>query len=129
MGVPQCRLKAMLPVHDASDFEVPYPCLLAAGDADELVVINTGDERCIVLLTDEHLAEQFFANRAPGESRVQVSVNMCERRNALLESLRRFDPQLSSGGVFHVAIDPSVGRRFAVTTILEFIDHIEKSEG
>jgi hypothetical protein len=113
---------------DANDFVVPYPCFLAAGDADELVVINTGDERCIVLLTDEHLAEQFFADRATGESRVQVSVHMCERRGVLLNSLRRFEPQLSSDGVFHLAIDPSVGRRFAVTTILEFIDHVEKSK-
>lgn len=112
-------------MYDSRDFVVSYPCFIPAQDPGNFVTIRAARRRCLVLLTDDDLLERFYMERHAGFDEIQVTVLQCDCSEELVNTLRDLEIAADRQGVRHLAIDPTTDKYPAVTTIREFIEHVE----
>lgn len=112
---------------DLSDFLISYPCFIW-GWPGTIPTVRIDDILCIAFFTDEDLFQQFLAHRkSHGDVEDDYPFRFATRQ-ALLEELVPMEATAAKAGVLHIAIDPSQKKRVAVTTLRQFIEHIEASQ-
>jgi len=109
------------------DFVMTYPCYFLLTEGGNPESVTSEGDRCVCLFTDRDLVESFYKEKYGDNFRSRaINVLTFESKEALINTLCAWEPQLSAQDVSCVAIDATPGRLVGRVLIRDFLDEIKR---
>lgn len=107
------------------DFVMTYPCYFLLTAEGNLTTIIIDSNTCLCLFTDNDILKTFYREKfgSSTEDR-EISVVECLGYDGLIETLKEHEAELALHNVFHLAIDPTLGKMVGYVLIREFIEQL-----
>jgi hypothetical protein len=111
------------------DFAMTYPCYFLLTGAGNPESVTFEGDRCICMFTDRDLVESFYKGTyGDNFTSRTIEVLTCDCKEALINTLCSWKPQLTAQDVFYLAIDATPGRLVGRVLIREFVHEIEREK-
>ena len=96
------------------DFAMAYPCYFLLTETGNPEHVTSDGNRVNCILTDRDLAESFYKDKyGDNFTSRAINVDRCDSKEALINTLRDWEPQLADQHVFYLAVNATPGRLVA----------------